>query len=253
MSQTVERMMDKLFGRVRAPARVPEGLRVYAVGDIHGCSDLLDALTAAIRADEAGATLRSQLIFLGDYVDRGPDSKGVLDRLIALRRERPETTFLKGNHEAAVLDFLRDPEANAQLFNWGGAETVQSYGVDLAVRRPVAEVADEFRARLPATHLQFLEGLELTKTIGDYLFVHAGVRPGIAIDAQDEQDLLWIRAEFHNAPADKRPDKVVVHGHQPVRKPVDAGWRIDVDTGACFTGRLTAVVLEADSRRFLST
>ncbi|MGE0407955.1 MAG: metallophosphoesterase family protein, partial [Amphiplicatus sp.] len=233
----------------RAPARAPSGERLYAIGDIHGCADLLDRLIQTIAKDAAGARMRA--IFLGDYIDRGPDSRGVLDRLVALKRARPETIFLKGNHEAAFLDFLAAPESTRGWLDWGGAETLDSYGVaDLS--RPPVVIAEEMLTRLPADHLAFLKGLDLMRVFGDYVFVHAGVRPGVALDEQDEDDLLWIREEFHRAPVDERPDKVVVHGHHPVKKALDAGWRIDVDTGACFTGRLTAVILDGTDRRFVS-
>jgi serine/threonine protein phosphatase 1 len=240
-----------LFGQARA--RIPEGQRVYAIGDIHGCPELLDRLMESIRADEAGAPARSRLVFLGDYVDRGPDSRGVLDRLIALGDERPDAVFLLGNHEAAMLDYLEDPMARDHWIDWGGEATLSSYGIDDATRRDSLETAAELRARLPAEHLSFLNDLRLHETIGDYLFVHAGVRPGAPLEQQAHEDLLWIREEFHRCPSALRPDKVVVHGHHPMRQATDFGWRIAVDSGACFTGRLTAVVLEGETRRFLST
>lgn len=246
-------MLDKLFGARPAappPAAAPPGLRLYAIGDIHGCRAELDSLLALIEADPAEG-VEKRLVFLGDYVDRGPDSRGVLDRLIALAAGSPQAVFLKGNHEAAMLDFLRAPETGDAWLQWGGEETLESYGVD-PVARPPSAIAADFRDRLPAAHRAFLEGLELHRAFGDYLFVHAGLRPGVALDAQEERDLLWIRGEFHNAPADKRPDKVVVHGHHPGRKPIDAGWRIAVDTGACYGGKLTAVALEGETRRFLA-
>ncbi|MEX0644907.1 MAG: metallophosphoesterase family protein, partial [Parvularculaceae bacterium] len=232
-------------------ATTPEGLRLYAIGDIHGCADHLDSLLDKIAAEER-ASGPAQLIFLGDYVDRGPDSRGVIDRLLEIRRSRPQTIFLKGNHEAVFLDFLADPYEARDWLDWGGADTLASYGVEGAARAP-DDLADEMKSRLPADHLGFLEGLELMRAFGDYLFVHAGVRPGVPLAKQEERDLLWIRGEFHNAPPELRPDKIVVHGHHPMRKPLDAGWRIAVDTGACFGGKLTAVVLEGVSRRFLSS
>ena len=243
-------MLKNLFnGRARAP----DGVRLYAIGDIHGCAELLDRLMALIAKEEAAATAHLQLVFLGDYLDRGPDSLGVLDRLIAVRKARPDSIFLKGNHEAGFLDFLKSPADFAEWLHWGGAETLESYGVERPWARPVEDLAADIAERLPPSHLAFLQGLELFRVFGDYLFVHAGVRPGVPLEAQEERDLLWIRGEFHHAPPEARPDKVVVHGHQPTRNPVDAGWRIGVDTGACFNGRLTAVVLEGETRRFVST
>jgi serine/threonine protein phosphatase 1 len=245
-------MLKNLFGDNSSSARAPDGMRLYAIGDIHGCADHLDRLLDKIAAEER-ASGPARLIFLGDYVDRGPDSRGVIDRLVEIRRSRPQTIFLKGNHEAVFLDFLADPYEMRDWLDWGGADTLRSYGVDNVAARTPDDLADEMTSRLPAEHVAFLKGLELTFTAGDYLFVHAGVRPGVPLESQAERDLLWIRGEFHHAPPEARPEKVVVHGHHPLRKPLDAGWRIDVDTGACFGGRLTAVVLEGDGRRFLSS
>lgn len=245
-------MLKSLFKRGGKSARAPDGTRVYGIGDIHGCADQLDSLMATIRQEEAAREAASQLVFLGDYIDRGPESRGVVERLIALKADRPQTVFLKGNHEASLLDFLRDPHDYADWLEWGGAETLESYGVAPMATRHAQDLAAEFRERLPRAHVEFLEGLELWRSFGDYLFVHAGLRPGKPIEEQAETDLLWIRGEFHNSPANLRPEKVVVHGHHPMSKPLDAGWRIAVDTGACFGGPLTAVALEGELRRFIS-
>ncbi|MBB5519691.1 metallophosphoesterase family protein [Amphiplicatus metriothermophilus] len=245
-------MFEKLFGVKRQEAAAPAGARLYAVGDVHGRADLLDRLLEMIAAEDAGGA-RKRLVFLGDYVDRGPDSRGVLDRLAALKEAEPDAVFLKGNHEEALLDFLEDPEGMSEWLDWGGAATLRSYGVAPEGDRAPAALAAALRARLPDAHRAFLRDLSLYEVAGDYLFVHAGLRPGLPLAEQKARDLLWIRDAFHNAPPHKRPDKVVVHGHHPVRRPLDAGWRIDVDTGACFSGMLTAVVLEGTSRRFLST
>ncbi len=245
-------MLGKLFASNRKTGAVPDGVKVYAIGDIHGRADLLDTLLDKIATD-AGALENVSLVFLGDYVDRGPDSRGVIDRLIALRDAQPSCVFLKGNHEAAMLDFLHDPEMMLHWFEWGGEETLKSYGISDILARPPQRLGVDLAAAMPAAHRPFLESLQLTYRIGDYLFVHAGVRPGVAIEDQQEEDLLWIRKRFHNASAHERPDAIVVHGHQPVKKPQDAGWRINVDTGAVWSGRLTALVLEGETRRFLTT
>lgn len=246
--------MATMFGNPfekRPLSRAPDGMRIYAVGDIHGCAGLLDDLMAQIRAEEKADKVNAQLVFLGDYIDRGPDTSGVIDRLLALKRERPGTVFLKGNHEDVFLSFLADPGANADWIEWGGGELLASYGVPSSGL--LEDIVRRLSETMPADHLAFLRSLELTRVIGDYLFVHAVVRPGVPLDQQQERDLLWIRGEFHRAPEELRPEKVVVHGHQPVKKAVDARWRIGVDTGACFTGRLTAVALEGATRRFIST
>ncbi|MGA0606451.1 metallophosphoesterase family protein [Phenylobacterium sp. VNQ135] len=227
-----------------------DGELVYAVGDVHGCYDLMKTLLAKIAADSAARARgrRPILIFLGDYVDRGPESAKVLEALIWLRR-RPdlEVRLLKGNHEQAMLAFLDAPEANAAWLRWGGAETLQAYGVapptgeegPLAVLR----ARDELLQRMPAGHLLLLQRLELMVAVGDYAFVHAGVRPGAALAQQTEQDLLWIREGFLDAVGPH--EKVIVHGHTWLdERPRLGEHRLGVDTGAYRTGVLTAVRLD---------
>lgn len=244
-------MLDKFFGGRAPKARAPDDARLYAIGDIHGCAGLLRALLAMIDGDAADAAFR--LIFLGDYVDRGPDSKGVIDALLTVKAERPDTVFLKGNHEQAMLDFLDRPDLNEEWLHWGGDKTLESYGLSDVWGKHPEILARELSSRLPPAHLAFLRDLTLFEIAGDYAFVHAGFKPGVAIEAQTEEDCLWIRKAFHNAGPEERPDKIVVHGHHPVKKPLDAGWRIDVDTGAVWSDALTAVVLDGATRRFLST
>ena len=248
-------MIDRLFrtsGEHRHHnAAIPDGKRVYAIGDIHGRADMLDDLLAQIDAD-IGDHKQAQLIFLGDYIDRGLDSRGVIDRLLAVREERPDSVFLKGNHEAILLDFLSEPEDLPHWLDWGGEETLESYSIDPTRGLSPSELADAMKKAMPRDHLAFIKSLDLKHIEGDYLFVHAGVRPGTPLEDQEETDLLWIRKRFHNAPASERPDYVVVYGHTPEDKPVDAGWRIAVDTGACYGGALTAAVLEGTTRRFIS-
>lgn len=241
-----------LFGKSRNRAHAPDGERIYAIGDIHGAVDALDRLLEKIEKD-AGGLDQAQLIFLGDYVDRGADSKGVIERLVALKKKYKNAVFLKGNHEAVMLDFLSDPEAALEWLEWGGDQTLRSYGVAGALTKSGDDLSKALADALPRSHRDFLNGLSLKHIAGDYLFVHAGIRPGVAIDDQDDDDLMWIRRRFHDANPDERPDKVVVHGHHPTKKPVDAGWRIGVDTGACWSGMLTAVCLTGDKRKFIST
>ncbi len=245
-------MLDQFLHKNGQKAAAPPGRKIYAIGDIHGCARLLDALVAKIEKDARGLE-NARLIFLGDYVDRGPDSKGVLDRLIELQAGEPATVFLKGNHEAVMLDFITDPNQMLHWLDWGGEETLTSYGVRNVLRRSPEDLGAELAEKMPGAHLDFLHSLSLTHIEGDYLFVHAGLRPGIGLNDQIEEDLLWIRRAFHDTPQKERPDYVVVHGHQPLKKPLDAGWRIDVDTGACWSGALTAVALEGEKRRFIST
>lgn len=244
-------MLNRFLRQDKRRPSAPDGLRVYAIGDIHGCADALDALLAKIERDAQDGPAH-QLIFLGDYVDRGPASRDVLDRLVEIAASDADAVFLKGNHEAAMLDFLVDPHDNAAWLEWGGEETLESFGVERVLARPPHELADDLRARLTGAQISFLMALELHHAAGDYFFVHAGVRPGVPLSEQREDDLLWIREVFHKAAPNERPAQVIVHGHHPVRRPLDAGWRIAVDTGACYGGDLTAVVLEKESRRFLS-
>jgi serine/threonine protein phosphatase 1 len=177
----------------------------------------------------------------------------VIDRLISLQQTRPETVFLKGNHEVALLDFIETTGASDAWLQWGGMDTLLSYGVENVWSLESTELADTFAREFPEEHKAFLSNLGLMYSLGDYLFVHAGVRPGVKIPDQKEKDLLWIRNEFHNMAAADQPYQVIVHGHHPLKEPLDAGWRIAVDTNAVWSDKLTAVVLEEKTRRFLST
>ena len=236
----------------RRPARVPEGVRVYAIGDVHGRSDLLEALLANIRADAATTPERPVLVFLGDYVDRGPDSKGVVDMVRQGAGTGWEAIALRGNHDQQTIDFCRDASGWQGWKAFGGLETLHSYGVATPVIDSPEEIEATwaaFAAAFPAAHREFLEGLPFAHVIGDYFFAHAGVRPGVGLDRQSPQDLMWIRNEF--LVSGKRLEKVIVHGHTPAEEPVSLANRICVDTGAYATNRLTAVVLSGAKRRFL--
>lgn len=250
MARMIDRLLRKSGSNWPETAAVPDGKRIYAIGDVHGRADMLDELLYDIEKD-AGSLDAAQLIFLGDYVDRGDDSRGVIERLIKLQSEHDDAVFLKGNHEELLLDFLEEPEDLGHWLDWGGEETLESYGIS-TVGQPKPTLAEQWFALAPKSHFEFLNSLKIHHIEGDFLFVHAGLRPGAPLDDQTEADMLWIRKRFHNASADERPDYVVVHGHTPTNKPVDAGWRIGVDTGAVYGGLLTAVVLEGKTRRFLS-
>jgi serine/threonine protein phosphatase 1 len=241
------------FSPKRSPAAVPDGMRVYAVGDIHGCARQLDDLMAVILADNQASGLDTRLVFLGDYLDRGPDSKGVIARLLS-PPEGYKASHLMGNHDQTLLDFLDDPIVYRSWRSFGAQETLMSYGV-LPPRFDDEEEFVQARQQLlqamPADHLNFLRNLQGSVRIGDYFFVHAGVRPGIALDQQVAADMLWIRDEF----LDSRHNfgSVIVHGHTPIERGVRRTNRINIDTGAYATGRLTAAVLEGETCRFLST
>jgi serine/threonine protein phosphatase 1 len=249
------------LGRAYAPAElasVPAGHAVYAVGDIHGRADLVEELLDRIAADAARHredTHRS-LIFLGDYIDRGATSRGVVERLLQDPLPGFLTVRLLGNHEEALLDFLEGRSDGLDWLSYGGLETLMSYGVPLRGYPDTAERASELRAALaaavPQGHVEFYRGCVLHHAVGDYVFVHAGVRPGISLENQHPADLLWIRDEFLRARS-PLPGKVVVHGHTICDLPQDLGHRINVDTGAFVSGRLTCLVLRGTRRQFLST
>lgn len=244
---------------IPAPGRVPDGVRVYAIPDIHGRADLLERLLDAIDQDlsRTGSDLdRVVGVFLGDYIDRGPRSRRVLDILTNGLPKRLETVFLMGNHEQFVLSFLDGlGEPAGWLFN-GGVETLISYGVPVPDSVYMSrEGENHLRAALldalPERHMVFLRNLRLMHQEGEYLFVHAGIRPGVAHDRQSPEDLLWIRGPFLTSSADL--GAVVVHGHTITPRPLVLNNRIGLDTGAHETGRLTCGVLEGERLRFLRT
>jgi serine/threonine protein phosphatase 1 len=228
--------------------------RVYVIGDIHGRSDLLDRMVALIsrdlEADPAGDCLT---VTLGDYIDRGPDSRGVLDRLV--RNPFPtRLVALKGNHEALLEAFLDDPSVVEHWRHLGGLETIHSYRVpvgELMVGKNYADAATALRAAIPDEHFAFLASLKTSIVVDRYFMCHAGVRPGIPLDRQSVEDLLWIRDEFLSSTTDF--GKIVVHGHTPTERPEILPNRINIDTGAFATGRLTCVVLGGSEPRFVAT
>lgn len=238
-----------------AALAVPDGCRVYAVGDIHGRDDLLAALLDAITHDDAARSpAETRLIFLGDYIDRGPGSAAVMARLIALQAERPGSTFLMGNHEEVMTLAAGGDVRGALLFDRiGGRETLISYGVDPAAydAAPPEGVSALILAHVPPAHLAWLETLGESVRIGDYLFVHAGIRPEVALEAQSGADLRWIRGEFLDFEGDH--GVCVVHGHSITPEVAQRGNRIGIDTGAFSTGRLTAIGLEGTESWFLQT
>ncbi len=236
--------------------RLPDGLRVYAIGDIHGRVDLLRALLKKIENDSRKAPVgRKRLIYLGDYIDRGHKSREVVDLLLEGPPPGFEAIHLKGNHEEALLNFLETPGFGYEWQHYGGLETLASYGVTGLETRRASEdfdlARDQFEAKLPETHLAFFRTLELSACFGDYFFTHAGVRPGIPLEKQRPEDLLWIRTEFTQWRG--RFEKVVVHGHSISEEPEFERSRIGIDTGAYLTHRLTSVVLEGSDRRLLQT
>ncbi|MDQ0390241.1 metallophosphoesterase family protein [Labrys monachus] len=227
-------------------ARLPDDVSIVAFGDVHGCFDKLEPLLERIAERAAASPQRRHIaVSVGDLVDRGPDSAPVVDRL-AGGLPGCELVVLRGNHEAMMLDFLRSGEGAENWLRNGGLHTLASYGVDLATMAAEGVGADGLRRAfletLPARHLSFLLARPLSFACGDYFFVHAGVRPGRPLDRQDEEDLLWIRDEFLEWEGSF--GKRIVHGHTPVEAATFAPNRINLDTGACFGGPLTAVLIE---------
>lgn len=235
-----------------APA-VPPGERVYAIGDIHGRRDLFDALIAAIDADDAASGPgKTTVILLGDLIDRGADSAGVLAAARTWQQRRT-VRILAGNHEEMFLECFTDTELMRHFLRFGGRETVLSYPVDrVAFACADAEEAQALmHAAVPESDLAFIRGFEDRIVIGDYLFVHAGIRPRVPLDRQELRDLRWIRGAFTDSRADH--GFVVVHGHTIFAAPDVRPNRIGIDTGAYRTGTLTALRLEGTSRSLLET
>lgn len=238
-----------------APAAFPEGRIGYAVGDVHGRADLLERLLDQLEAAHPSPVDPPPIVvFLGDYVDRGPDSRRVVDVLLTGRPRGFERRFLCGNHEAMLLAFLRDPVENRHWLSTGGMETILSYGIapisPEASAHVISETGARFRESLPAAHLKFFVDLERYVTLGGYAFVHAGVNPDKDLERQSDAELFWIRKKFLEG---RRPYPfVVVHGHTPARAPYRDSRRIGIDTGAYLSGVLTAVKLHGERAEFIS-
>jgi len=224
---------------------LPGGVRIYAISDIHGCAHLLAQMFRVIDADIAYSKPQHAIeVFMGDYIDRGPDSRSTIDLLIR-RSRRGNTVFLKGNHEAFLGEVLRDSSRIPDWLQVGGLQTLLSYGLSPSASPPEEEQHELMRglaAAMPPQHREFLRRLRLSYTCGDFFFVHAGVRPGTPLSAQREGDLLWIRDEFLQSKQDF--GKYVVHGHTPVRSAEILPNRANIDTGAYATGNLTLLSIQ---------
>lgn len=255
-------MFSKLFKR-KEPAKIattPPGEQLFAIGDVHGRLDLLNELLAIILADchdQARRGIRSHIVMLGDYVDRGQSSAQVVERLMALQEEWPETILLRGNHEQIMLEVLGerpDLETFESWLHYGGRETLISYGLTLqdVFNENSQLILNKARRAIPQAHVEWMSRLKNNWQRGDYYFTHAGVRPGIALAEQRPHDLLWIREPFLSSREDF--GMVVVHGHSVSNSVDDRPNRIGIDTGAYASGVLTAVRLTEDgSRSFVDT
>jgi serine/threonine protein phosphatase 1 len=232
----------------RRKPRLPEGIRIYAISDIHGCADLLQQMFTVIDKDlTTVGSMRPIHVFLGDYIDRGRDSCRTIELLIE-RGRRHESVFLKGNHEAFLSDVLKDPSQLEQWKQFGGLQTLTSYGLRPSLNPDAAEQAElvhQLASKIPPHQQHFFASLRLRFVCGDFFFVHAGVKPGVPLAQQQEHDLLWIREEFLQS--EEYFGKYVVHGHTPVQEPDIRFNRANIDTGAYATGNLTLLSLQGDS------
>jgi serine/threonine protein phosphatase 1 len=233
-------------------AQVPDNIRIYAIGDVHGRADLLENTLLRINSDIRNRPIRRPVqVLVGDYIDRGPDSKDVID-LLLIAKKYGEVVALAGNHEFYLTAFLKNPLFLKEWRNLGGLHTLASYGVRMPpIKSREAEnlVAQSLLNLIPDDHLDFFQRLPSSYCCGDFFFAHAGIRPGIPLEQQSNRDLLNIRQEFLSSTIDF--GKVVVHGHTPVEKPDIKTNRINIDTGAYATGHLTCLVIEQDRLSFL--
>jgi serine/threonine protein phosphatase 1 len=239
-----------MMGFLREPKpkpSLPDGMRIYAISDIHGRADLLENVFAAIDLHLARAgPARSLHVFLGDYIDRGPASRQTIDLLVD-RGRRHESIFLKGNHEAFLFEVLQDASRLEAWKEYGGLPTLMSYGLAPSIKRDQEEqiaLVRALRQDMPDHHRRFFSKLRSSFVCGDFFFVHAGVRPGVPLRQQREEDLLWIRDEFLQC--EDNFGKFVVHGHTPVAKPDIRANRINIDTGAYASGILTLLTIQGD-------
>lgn len=245
--QPAKTLEERLFS-------LPPGERIYAVGDIHGRAYLLDKMLEAIARDAAASTeTKICEVFLGDYVDRGAQSRAVIERLLAPSPHGHRRICLRGNHEETLLRFLNEPEILRDWASFGGYATLASYGIALPTSMTPTtpfQLRDALREAMPDAHLAFLQGLKLSHTRGDYFFVHAGIQPGVAIADQTPAACLWIREPFlsHRGYF----SHYVVHGHSPVASPQLLTNRANLDVSEAKTPSLSCLVIEGNTRRILT-
>jgi serine/threonine protein phosphatase 1 len=252
-------VFKRLFARKESAAarswQLPLGERVYAIGDIHGRLDLLETLLDRIAFDDKSrAPAATTLVFLGDLMDRGPDSRGVIQRLMAVAHSPINAVFLMGNHEELMIRVWEGDRPIASTFNRaGGRETLMSYGVtgEAYDGWDLGEVTAATARLVPKEHIDFLRSFQDMYRMGDYLFVHAGIRPGVELDDQDITDLRWIRGDFVGSDVDH--GVMVIHGHTITNDVDEQNNRIGIDTGAYASGVLTAIGIEGTERWYLKT
>lgn len=252
----------EIFRARQAPAAAPypvmaEGCVYYIIGDIHGRIDLLKKIHGLIKNDIADhdSSLKKNIVYLGDYIDRGDHSREVIDYLLNSPLKEAHSIYLKGNHEDTLLQFYDSPDIGAHWFKFGGMATLLSYNLKITSNMPSSEqikmLWEHFKEQLPPDHLAFYQDLQLMHEAGDYLFVHAGIMPGRKLIQQSPRDMMWIRDEFLEF--ERSHEKFIVHGHSISSEPEIKPNRIGIDTGAYYSNRLTCLVLHDSSRRFLST
>ncbi|MCK1638038.1 serine/threonine protein phosphatase [Bradyrhizobium sp. 157] len=231
-------------------ASTPADTRIYAVGDIHGCADLLSEIIARIDEDIRRRPIAHTVeVYLGDYIDRGPHSRTVID-LLTVRLVANHAVCLRGNHEAVMEGFLQDPAILQYWLQLGGMQTLASYGVELQDGTETAsDLHRRFLEAFPRTHQLFMQCLRNQFSCGDFLFVHAGIRPDVPIEHQDPNDLIWIRDAFLDSTQDH--EQFIVHGHTPAPHPDVRHNRINIDTAAWRTGTLTCIAIEGSTILFL--
>ena len=233
-------------------AKGPSGMRVYIIGDVHGCIELLKAMQEKIHAEiERDNVGDWRIVLVGDYCDRGPQVRSTVEHLIGCCANDSRYLPLQGNHDQGFLDFLDRPSRSGLFSRYGGVETAASYGVELDLRTPGStRICHEALNRaVPAEHREFLSSLPLTAQFGDFFVCHAGIRPGIALDRQNPDDLVWIRSEFLDFPG--LHPKVIVHGHTPCSVAEIMPNRVNVDTGAVWSGKLSALVIDGSEKRMI--
>jgi serine/threonine protein phosphatase 1 len=253
-------MIKNLLAKFRRPPtgptqpHVPKNQRIYCIGDIHGRADLLQQLHQQILTDANNYKGKKTIVYLGDYIDRGEQSRQVIELLISNPLPDFISIYLMGNHEQILLSFLEYPESSAAWLSFGGKQALNSYGIPLAhvpTMREVVELAKQLDRKLPDTHRSFLQNCATSWQCGSYYFVHAGIDPNIALDKQGLDDQLWIRGEFLES--NKDHGAIVVHGHSITFMPELLPNRIGIDTGAFSTGVLTCLVLEGSDQRCIQT